>query len=102
MTTFKNALDINDAAAQVADSNQNLRAATNLMIRDLMQAGRGIPTGGVPIPSGAGTTLLNRPGPIGAAYTFDNVNYTTLFAVVAGPGLGPTVDQPSQPTSSRC
>jgi len=91
MTTFKNALDINEAASQVADSNQNLRAATNLMVRDLMQAGRGIPTGGVPIPSGVGTGLLNRPGPVGTAYTFDNVNFTTLPAVIPGPGLGPTI-----------
>ncbi len=91
MTTFKNALDINEAASLVADSNQNLRAAINLMVRDLMQAGRGIPIGGVPIPSGAGTTAINRPGPSGTAYTFDNLNFTTLPAIVAGPGMGPTI-----------
>lgn len=92
MSAFKDALDINQAGALVADSTQNLRAATNLLVRDLMQAGRGIPTGGVPIPSGAGSAPIDRPGPTGAAYTFDNVNYTTLPAVVPGPALGPAID----------
>ena len=35
LTTFKNALAINDTAAQLADANQNLRAGTNQLIRDL-------------------------------------------------------------------
>jgi len=92
MSAFKDALDVNQAGSLVADSTQNLRAATNLIVRDLMQAGRGIPTGGLPIPSGAGTVAINRPGPIGTGYTFDNVNFTTLPAVVPGPGLGPVID----------
>lgn len=95
MKGFKDALDINQAGSFVADSTQNLRAATNLMVRDLMQAGRGIPTGGVPIPSGGGSTPILRPGPIGSAYTFDNVNYTTLPAVVPGAALGPVIDNQS-------
>jgi prepilin-type N-terminal cleavage/methylation domain-containing protein len=92
MSAFKDALDLNQAGSLVADSTQNLRAATNLIVRDLMQAGRGIPTGGLPIPSGAGTAPINRPGPIGSAYTFDNVNFTTLPAVVPGSALGPVID----------
>ena len=40
LTTFKNALAINDSAAQLADANQNLRAGTNQLIRDLLMAGR--------------------------------------------------------------
>ena len=92
MTAFKDALDINQAGTMIADSTQNLRAATNLMVRDLMQAGRGIPTGGLPIPSGAGSAPINRPGPVGTAYTFDNINFTTLPAIVPGPALGPNID----------
>jgi type II secretory pathway pseudopilin PulG len=95
MKGFKDALDINQAGSFVADSTQNLRAATNLMVRDLMQAGRGIPTGGLPIPSGAGSIPILRPGPVGSAYTFDNVNFTTLPAVVTGAGLGPVIDNQS-------
>jgi prepilin-type N-terminal cleavage/methylation domain-containing protein len=92
MTAFKDALDISQTGSMVADSTQNLRAATNLMVRDLMQAGRGIPTGGLPIPSGVGAAAINRPGPDGSAYTFDNVNFTTLPAIVPGAGLGPNID----------
>jgi prepilin-type N-terminal cleavage/methylation domain-containing protein len=92
MTAFKDALDINQTGTMIADSTQNLRAATNLMVRDLMQAGRGIPTVGLPIPSGAGSVAINRPGPVGTAYTFDNINFTTLPAIVPGPALGPNID----------
>ena len=92
MSAFKDALDVNQTGSLVADSTQNLRAATNLIVRDLMQAGRGIPTGGLPIPSGAGSGPINRPGPIGSAFTFDNVNYTTLPAVVPGASLGPAIN----------
>lgn len=91
-TAFKNAIDASAGGALIADSNQSLRAATNLMVRDLIQAGRGIPIGGLPIPSGAGAGALNRPGPPATAYTFDNVNFTTLPAIVPGPALGPTVN----------
>jgi lipid-binding SYLF domain-containing protein len=91
-TAFKNALDISGSAGLIADSNQSLRAATNLMVRDLMQSGRGIPIGGVPIPSGDGVDAIKRPGPSGSSYTFDNTNYTTLPAIVPGQSLGPMVN----------
>ncbi len=91
-TAFKNAIDLTAGGALIADSNQSLRAAANLMIRDLIQAGRGIPIGGLQIPSGAGAGALNRPGPPGATYTFDNVNYTTLPAIVPGSALGPAIN----------
>ena len=65
----------------MSDANQNLRAAINLVARDLMQAGRGIPIGGVPIPSGAGSSAIIRPGPTGTSYTFDNVTLSTLTAL---------------------
>lgn len=91
-TAFKNAIDVSGGGALIADSNQSLRAAANLMVRDLIQAGRGIPIGGVPIPSGTGTSAISRPGPPGTAYTFDNVNFTTLPAIVPGRALGPTIN----------
>lgn len=91
MTTFKDAISVNQSALQIADANQNLRAGTNLLIRDLLQAARGIPTGGIPIPSGAGSAAINRPSPPGFAFTFDNVTDTTLPAIIPGAGLGPVV-----------
>jgi prepilin-type N-terminal cleavage/methylation domain-containing protein len=91
-TVFRGELDVTGPGGLIADANQSLRAATNMMVRDLMQAARGIPIGGVPIPSGAGAAAINRPGPPGSAYQFDNVNYTTLPAIVPGPALGPSVN----------
>ena len=84
MTTVKNALTINDTGTQLSDANQNLRAGTNLLIKDLMQAGRSITVGGIPIPSGTGSTPLNRPSPPGLVYTFDNTTATTLPAIYDG------------------
>jgi len=92
MTTFKDAMGMTNIATNLADASQNLRGGINLLIRDLSEAGRGIPTGGIPIPSGDGAGPINRPSPIGNAYTFDNVNATTLTAVVTGAGKGPTID----------
>ena len=75
LTTFKNALTINDSAAQLADANQNLRAGTNQLIRDLTMADASLdrrhppPTAGIGNGSPAGP--FYRPsandGPPGAA-----------------------------------
>jgi prepilin-type N-terminal cleavage/methylation domain-containing protein len=93
--TFKNALMLNDTATLVADSNQNLRAGTNVLVRDLMQAGRGITIGGIPIPSGAGSTALVRPAPPSApaaALVFNNTTELTLNAVTTGYQFGPLIN----------
>jgi prepilin-type N-terminal cleavage/methylation domain-containing protein len=91
MTTFRNALTLSDTATLLADATQNLRAGSNLLVRDLMQTGRGIPTGGIPIPSGDGAEPINRPSPPETAYFFDNEEATTLPAITTGDALGPTV-----------
>ena len=52
-----------DTAGLVAEMQHNSRTGLNMMTRDLMQAGQGIPIGGIPIPSGAGAVPINRPGP---------------------------------------
>src|SRR2546428_7468067 len=46
LTAFMNGVEINDISTQLADTSHNLRAGSNLLVRDLMQAGRGIPTRG--------------------------------------------------------
>jgi prepilin-type N-terminal cleavage/methylation domain-containing protein len=89
--TFSNAVSLNETATLVADANQNLRAGTNMLVRDLMQAGRGIDTGGIPIPCGPGALPILRPGPPGTSLTFDNTTATTLPAVITGHRLGPVV-----------
>lgn len=91
MTAFRNGLMLNETASLIADSNQNLRAGTNLLVRDLLQAGRGIPVGGIPIPSGAGVEVLSRPSPFGMSYQFNNTTATVLPAIISGADLGPVV-----------
>src|SRR5688500_13843621 len=92
-STFRDALALNEAVVNLADSTQNLRTGTNLLVRDLMQAGRNIPTGGIYIPSGPSAEPLQRPGPPGTSYTFANqgVDNTTITAITTGAGLGPLV-----------
>jgi hypothetical protein len=69
--------------------NQNLRSGMNLMLRDLLQTGQGIPTGGIPIPNGAGTTPLNRPSKMPPGTLTFPITYTFMPAVTPGPALGP-------------
>ncbi|MEP7117237.1 MAG: hypothetical protein ABI880_06640, partial [Acidobacteriota bacterium] len=89
--TFDDALKINDATLKLTDAGQNMRSGVNLMVRDLLQAGRDIPVGGIPLPSGSGSALVQRPSPTGWSYAFDNTTLTTLGAVTTGNNLGSTV-----------
>lgn len=91
-TTFKDALSLNESVVQLTDSGQNLRAGTNLLVRDLLQAGRNIPSGGIAIPSGLGSVAIYRPSPPGTTLTFDNTTATTLTAITTGFEKGPLVD----------
>lgn len=91
-STFRDALALNDAVVNLTEASQNLRAGTNLLVRDLLQAGRGVDIGGIPIPSGPNAGDIERPSPSGESYTFDNeADGATLTAIVTGAGLGPTV-----------
>ena len=93
LTTFKNALAINDSASQLADANQNLRAGTNQLVRDLLMAGRIIGTEGIAMPTGPGITFA-RPGPV-AGLTFDMIADTDstlqMPSITTGYQLGPTI-----------
>ena len=91
-STFDNALALNDSVLNLADSSQNLRAGTNLLVRDLMQAGRNLEIGGIPIPSGTGASAIHRPSPPGKTYFFNNTTATSISPIVTGAALGPTVD----------
>jgi prepilin-type N-terminal cleavage/methylation domain-containing protein len=71
------------AVAYEANTQQNLRAGMHFMVRDLMQAGEGIPQGGIAIPYTA-TSAVNRPG---TAITFPAA-YTTMPAITPGFQLG--------------
>ncbi len=92
----------NEAVTLMADSQQNLRAAMNYMTKDIVEAGEGLPQGGIPIPNSvtllnpnpAVASTVNRPGPIGGPATFPP-NFVTLPAVTDGAGLGPQAVTPN-------
>jgi hypothetical protein len=65
--------------AYEANTQENLRAGMHFMVRDLMQAGEGIPQGGISLPYTA-TSAVNRPG---TATIFPNT-YITLPAITPG------------------
>jgi len=72
----------------MADTQENLRAGLNYMVRDLVQAGEGIPQGGIPLPNTiAGVVNVNEPSPPTLAYKFP-AGSTVLTAIVPGPQLG--------------
>ena len=87
LTTFKNAVAINDSASELTDANQNLRAGTNELIRDLMMAGRIIGSGGIALPNGAGAAAFNRPAPTPQSFG----NLSVLDDIETGYQLGPAV-----------
>jgi prepilin-type N-terminal cleavage/methylation domain-containing protein len=95
LTTVRNAVMINDSAAQMADANQNLRAGTNTLIRDLLMAGRIIGSEGISMPGGI---VFKRPGPPGTVLTFDLIASSDptdptlqMPAITTGYHLGPTI-----------
>lgn len=87
---FSDAQNAQNLSTLMVDTQQNLRAGLNFMVRDLIQTGAEIPTGGIPIPSGAGANPVNRPGPGGL--TFDVNTDVVLHALTPGPSLGPVVN----------
>lgn len=93
VAAFTDALRSNEMVTLTADLNDNLRAAMDLISRDLVSTGTGIPPSGISIPSGAGVTI-NRPNL--TPLTFSG---TILPAVSLGTGLGPAVSI-SETTSS--
>ncbi len=106
MVAMNDAIKATDSAKQVSDLNAGLRTATDLVVRDLLQVGQGLPTGRViGLPNGAGTTPIILPGPLGSEYYLDGASFCPpdpndatpdtlceqITAVVPGPGRGPEI-----------
>jgi hypothetical protein len=87
---FVTGMNITDTSRIISETNQSLQVAENLMVRDFIQIGQGIPRGGVPLPSGPSALPVPRPAQAGANLTFDPA-WTTLPAVAPGGSLGPVV-----------
>jgi prepilin-type N-terminal cleavage/methylation domain-containing protein len=70
------------AVSYMANTQENLRAGMHFMVRDLMQAGEGIPQGGISLPYSGAASAINRPGTNPA--TIFPAAYTTLPAITPG------------------
>ncbi|HEY4879898.1 MAG TPA: prepilin-type N-terminal cleavage/methylation domain-containing protein [Candidatus Acidoferrales bacterium] len=87
------------SVTMMADTQENLRAGLNYMVRDLVQAGESIPQGGIPLPNNAGVVNVNKPSPPSLAYTFPT-NSTVLQAITPGfsQGLPTATPSPANPS----
>lgn len=93
MTALNNAYRSTESARGIIDVNNNLRIAVDLMVRDFIQVGQGLPTGRVvQVPNGVSALLIQRPHPQGSACTQWPAGTTSIPAVTVGPGCGPVVD----------
>jgi prepilin-type N-terminal cleavage/methylation domain-containing protein len=72
-----------DGVALMANTQENLRAGMHFIMRDLVQAGEGIPPAGIALPnSAAGVSAVNRPGTSTIFIQSDGVTTYTLLPVV--------------------
>jgi prepilin-type N-terminal cleavage/methylation domain-containing protein len=99
MQAFKDASQSNKQITFASDMTDNLRAGLNYIQQDLIQAGTGIPTTGIPIPNtpnGPGTCnaglALNRPS-LGGGTTFPQCNFV-VPSIEPGQALGPLITAP--------
>lgn len=96
MQIMSSALSGQAAAKQALDMNSHLRAAMDLLHRDMLQVGQGLPVGRrVGIPNGDGAQAIARPGPAQSgdcAGVSDFPLEASLPAVIVGPDLGPPVN----------
>jgi hypothetical protein len=80
----------NDAVLNVTGMNTSIRAGMDLLVRDMLQVGSGLPPGHViDVPSGIGATPILLPGPPGTALTLPAG--TDIPAVLPLPGAGPSI-----------
>jgi len=56
VTLFKSGMDSTFIVAQRVETQQNMRAAMQIMVKDINMAGAGLPTGGLQLPTGGGAT----------------------------------------------
>lgn len=84
---FKTGLNALTMVTQRAETQQNMRAAVNLMVKDISMAGAGLPSGGIQLPTGAGSIASRFGCDQGGtchipAFNYPNNNY--MYGVVPG------------------
>lgn len=95
-TAMTNAMTADKTAREITNLNGNLRASMDLVVRDFLQVGQGLPTGRVVgVPNGTGAQTIIRPGPAASGGCAGVGNFAagpTLSAVTPGPAIGPPVN----------
>ena len=106
LSALTDAIHINQAVTLMADTQQNMRVGMNYLVRDLVEAGEGIPQGGITIPNKglssagappAGNSNIDRPGlsPIGADVIQFPSTYVTIPAISPGYQIGESEVMPN-------
>ena len=95
MAAMNQSIKATDGAMLLVNMNNGLRTSMDLIVRDMLQVGQGLPAGRViMIPNGVGALGIRLPGPPGTNLTLPGaagLAATSFSAVVPGPGLGPQV-----------
>jgi prepilin-type N-terminal cleavage/methylation domain-containing protein len=103
MLAMSDAIRATETASQISSVNNGLRTAMDLIVRDLLQVGQGLPSGRVIlVPSGTGAQPILLPGPIGSSFELDGPSFCPpnppddmdtvceqISAVIPGPSRGP-------------
>ena len=92
MTGLSDVSKGSEMVVNVTEMNKALRTGMDLIERDMLQVGSGLPPGHtINVPSGAGSTPIKMPGPPGTAFT-SVVGDPDISAVEPKPGLGPVIN----------
>jgi prepilin-type N-terminal cleavage/methylation domain-containing protein len=98
MAAMNNAIRASEVASLTTGMNQGLRTAMDIMTRDMLQVGQGMPSGRtIDIPNNNGTAISAAVKLPGAPFTTEVVRTipataTEITAIIPGPGLGPTIN----------
>jgi prepilin-type N-terminal cleavage/methylation domain-containing protein len=84
---FKSGMDSTTFVMQRAETQQNMRAGMDLMVKDISMAGAGLPSGGIQLPTGAGSSATKFGcDQLGAchvpAHTYPAGNY--MYGIIPG------------------
>jgi type II secretory pathway pseudopilin PulG len=70
-----------------ASTQENLRAGMHFIVRDLTQAGEGIPQGGITVPNTGVTSVIQRPGTAGT-FQYNTAGILAIPPITPGSAIG--------------
>ena len=92
LSALTNAYRATETARSTLELSNNLRIAVDLVVRDFIQVGQGLPPARtVQVPAGAGALPIQRPHAPASACTEWPAGTTAIPAVNVGPGCGPVI-----------